>query len=532
VSVPNPQAAKRRDWWRAAVGYEVYLRSFADGDGDGVGDLRGLLAHLEHLAWLGIDLVWITPFYPSPMADHGYDITDHCEVDPRYGTLGDLDAVIAAAHELGMRVVIDLVANHTSDQHPWFRASLAELHGSYRGYYLWRDGDADGGPPNNWVSYFGGPAWSRDPSSGQWWAHLFLPQQPDLDWSSPHVAAAFDRIVDFWLRRAVDGFRIDVAQGLSKHASLADNPRRSDPMPDDGPRQAFERFEHRYDIGQPENVAIFERWRALTEPYDAVLIGEVYLEPEAIGPYLRGHGLDLAFSFAFVDLPWDATAVSDALRATLRHLGPGSCWTQASHDEPRPPTRFGAGAVGRARALAITTLLAGMPGPLVLYQGEELGLEDGAVPADAAVDPMGGRDGCRTPIPWSTGPAWGFTTGRPWLPMDSWTASDTVEAQRDDSSSSLHRHRALLSTRRRIDQDAPVTWLGGSSIVAYRRADHLVAACVSDEPEVLEVPSGTWAIVFSTHATRRSTEVAGPSIGLRPAEAVILERRPAGSRSG
>lgn len=512
-------------WWSSAVGYEVYLRSFADSDGDGVGDLRGVRQRLDHLAWLGVDLLWITPFYPSPMADHGYDVSDHCAVDPRYGDEADVVALVREANALGIRVVIDLVPNHTSDRHPWFVASRdpADPH---RRYYLWRDGAVDGGPPNNWVSYFGGPAWTWDPHTRQWWGHLFLPEQPDLDWSNEAVRREFDDIIRWWLDRGVDGFRVDVAQGLSKHPSMADNPRRAHPPAGEGPRAAFEAYEHRFDIGQPDNREIFERWRKLVDPYDGVLIGEVYLEPEAIGRYLDGQGLHLAFSFAFVDLPWDAGAVRAALSETLATMGSGACWTQTSHDEPRPPTRFGGGSGGRARALAVTTLLAGMPGPLVLYQGEELGLEDGIVAPTEAVDPMGGRDGCRTPMPWVPEPGWGFTTGTPWLPFGGRTPADTVAVQVADERSPLHRHRALVAARRRIDPAADVRWIGSDPVVAFRRGDRVVAACVGDEPATVDLGSLHWAVDFSTDPDRPvGTRSTGP-LELAPTEAIIVVAPP------
>ena len=512
-------------WWQRANGYEVYLRSFADADGDGIGDLRGLLSRLDHLAWLGIDLLWITPFYPSPMADHGYDIADHAAVDPRYGTLDELEAVIDAAHHRGIRVVIDLVPNHTSDQHRWFQAGLHDPSDPHRSYYLWRDGKPDGTPPNNWVSYFGGPAWTLDPASGQWWAHLFLPEQPDLDWSNPAVQQEFDAIVEGWLELGIDGFRVDVAQGLAKHPSMADNPRRTDSPPGDDPRSAFQAFEHRYDIGQPESLEIFERWRRLAAAHDAVLIGEVYLDAEAVGPYLTGTGLHLAFSFDFVALAWDPHEVRAAMQATMAHLGGGACWTQTSHDEPRPPTRFGGGDQGRARALAVTTLLAGMPGPFVLYQGEELGLEDGHVPADRIVDAMGGsRDGCRTPIPWTPEPGWGFTAGEPWLPFGDRSPEDTVAVQRDDERSWLHRHRQLLAVRRQLDASAPVEWLADGPVVAYRRGDAVVAAAISDSAHPLALPGGSWEVAFSSDPDRPVTTPLTGSARLAAAEALVLRQ--------
>ncbi|MFP5254847.1 MAG: alpha-amylase family glycosyl hydrolase [Acidimicrobiia bacterium] len=524
MSRPGP-GGEQPPWWVGAAGYEVYLRSFADGDGDGVGDLRGLRDRLAHLAWLGVDFVWITPFYPSPMADHGYDITDHTDVDPRYGTLADIDAVIDEAHRLGLRVVIDLVPNHTSDQHPWFRASRSDPTGPFGDWYHWHPGRGGDEAPNNWRSYFGGSAWSRDPERGAWYCHLFLPQQPDLNWATPAVADAFDEILRFWLRRGVDGFRVDVAQGLAKDPAYRDNPPAAMPTPGPGPRAEWGGQEHRYDIAQPGALAVFRRWHEGVADSGALLLGEVYLpEPAEVAPYVAGDGLDVAFSFAFASLRWDAEEVRQALRSTLIHLGERACWTQTSHDEPRPPTRFGGGARGQARARAVTTLLAGMPGLFVLYQGEELGLEDATVPAERAQDPLGDRDGCRTPLPWSNDPpGWGFTTASDsWLPVGDRQAGDTVAAQRGNPRSALHLHRRLLEVRRRIRPDAPVRWVGAGPVVAYARGDHQVAAAIDDAPLTHDPGPGTWRVVLSTDPDRELGPT-GP-LTLAPAEAVVLER--------
>ncbi len=513
-------------WWRDAAAYEIYLRSFADADGDGVGDLRGVHDRLEHLAWLGVDLIWITPFYPSPMADHGYDVADHMAVDPRYGSLADLDALVGRAHELGMRVLIDLVPNHTSDRHPWFQASRADPDGPHRSWYRWHDPGTDGGPPNNWLSYFGGPAWSYDAASGQWWGHMFLPEQPDLRWEEPAVAAAFDEILRFWLARGVDGFRIDVAQGLAKDPSLADNPPAPDAPTGEGTRQRWASQQHLHDIAQPQALDIFRRWNRVVAPHEALLLGEVYLEDTAeIARYLAGDGLHLAFTIAFTSLPWDAEALRGALAHTWEHLGEGACWTQTSHDEQRPPTRYGGGERGRQRSLAVTTLLAGMPGPLMLYQGEELGLEDGAVAPSAMQDPAGERDGCRTPLPWEPGPGWGFTSApEPWLPFGDRRPADTAAVQRGDERSPLHRYRRLLEVRRDLDPASPPSWLGRGAVVAYQRGDHLIAAAVDDVARKLDLPPGAWRIAFSTDPDRAEGAVEAATLELAPAEAVILAR--------
>jgi alpha-glucosidase len=270
-------------WWSDAVGYEVYLRSFADSDGDGIGDLAGLTGRLDHLADLGVDIVWVTPFYPSPMADFGYDVADYLDVDPRFGTLADFDRLVEAVHARGMRLIVDLVPNHTSDQHEWFRSALEGPDSPHRDFYLWRDPAPDGGPPNNWRSHFGGPAWTLDESSGQYWCHLFLPEQPDLNWANPAVHAAFQDIIGFWLDRGVDGFRIDVAHSLVKDPSFADNPVLVEVAAGASPLEAFRALRHDHDLDQPGTLDIYREWHELTAPRGAMLLGEVYLDSADLG---------------------------------------------------------------------------------------------------------------------------------------------------------------------------------------------------------------------------------------------------------
>ncbi len=543
----HPDAVDVR-WWHDAVGYEVYIRSFADGDGDGIGDLHGLVERLDHIADLGATLVWVTPIYPSPMADFGYDVADYCGVNPIYGDLDVFDRLVAEAHDRGLKVVVDIVPNHTSDQHPWFVDARSGPDSDYRDYYIWRDPAPDGGPPNNWVSYFGGPAWTFDPASNQYYLHLFLPEQPDLDWANPAVADAFDDVLRFWLDRGIDGFRIDVAQAMGKDGQLRSNPQIG-PWDDTAPRwQQWDAFDHRHDILQPSTLDIFRRWNKVVEPYDALLLGETYVfDAGDLARLLPGEGLHVGFWFELMHVGWSAQDVRNAIAAPLERVADRRSigWALASHDEQRPPTRFAPAAddtqtgegsrdgadLGRRRALALTTLLFGLPGLPVLYQGEELGLVDGEVSDERRADPVGAdvtlsRDGCRTPMPWDRGPGHGFSTATDtWLPMGGRTDDDSAAAQRDDPTSSFSAYRALVKARRETPEllEPDLSWLDRDGetwphVVAYERGSVVVAANIGSEPIELTGIDGT--IVFSTAG--RSGEFVDPT--LEPADAVIVRR--------
>jgi len=518
-------------WWRDAVGYEVYIRSFADGDGDGVGDLIGLHRRLDHLAWLGVDIVWITPFYPSPMADFGYDVSDYCGVDPVFGTLDDFDRVVERAQELGLRVMVDLVPNHTSDQHPWFVDARSGRDAGHRDWYVWRDPAPGGGPPNNWVSHFGGPAWTLDEATGQYYMHLFLPEQPDLNWANPAVADAFDDVMRFWLDRGVAGFRIDVAHSLVEDPDYRDNPVLR-PLTDDmSPRQAFASFDHSYDLDQAAVFAIYRRWNRLVHPYDAALLGEVYLtDAGRVGRYVEPGRLHLAFYFKAMHIGWEYSALAALLRDGYEAAGGGVAWVQSSHDDPRPATRFGGDDAGRERALVLSTLYAGLPGMVFLYQGEELGLTDGAVPPEQSADPAGtrninpadSRDGCRTPMPWAPVDGFGFTDAgvEPWLPFGGRSATDTVEVQSAEPASWLHRYRRLLEVRRRLGVSGPVEWLPSdeaSALLGYRRGSTMVVANVSDQPVHFDPPAGSWEVTYLTNVAEDQL--------LAPRSAAIMSER-------
>ncbi len=499
-----------RRWWSGRVGYEVYLRSFADADGDGVGDLLGLAERLEYLDWLGVDLLWITPCFPSPLADHGYDVADYTRVAEEYGGDAGLARVLDEAHARDMRVLLDLVPNHTSWEHPWFRASRSSRSDPKRDWYLWRDSAPDGGPPNNWVSHFGGPAWTYDEATEQWWCHLFLPEQPDLNWANPEVAEAFEGLIADWLDRGVDGFRIDVAHALVKHPDLPDLPPAAHPgevTPGDL-LSVFDQFDHVYDTNRPGVLEVYRRWRAVAEPRDGLLLGEVYLtDADTLAPYVVDQdGLHLAFWFAPLDLTWEAAEVRKVLAAGAGIAEGSVAWITSSHDVSRAATRLGS----PRRALVLATLQHGLPGVPFLYQGEELGLTDVVVDPSQAEDPIAvragahlrSRDVCRTPLPWAPGPGLGFTTAeRPWLPMGPRREAETVAVQREDPGSWLPRYRALVALRKTEPDlvDAPLVWIDdvADDVVAYRRGRLLVAANLGAEPATVEV-GGAVGIVFAS----------------------------------
>ena len=499
-----------RPWWHGCTGYEIYIRSFADSDGDGIGDLAGITDKLDYLSDLGIDFIWVTPFYPSPMADWGYDVADFCDVDPGFGSMGDLDGLVDAAHERSIRVVVDVVPNHTSHQHAWFRAALSDPDGPFRDHYIWRDPAADGGPPNNWVGYFGGPAWTLDEASGQYYLHLFLPEQPDLNWRNPVVHEEFDRIIRFWLDRGVDGFRVDVAGGLVKDAYLRSNPEVGVWNPAGTRWEQWDAFEHLYDVFQPESLEIFRRGRAIVDDYGAWLMGETYtLEPEGLAALVPGDGLHGGFWFEPMHIEWDVKQIRKALVRPVDLLGDRLLWATSSHDMPRSPTRLGGGDLGRARTLALNVLFSCLPGVPVLYQGEELGLVDGSVPVSAKLDPVGpagdvaaGRDGCRTPMPWYPGSQNGFTEGTPWLSSSARDDAETVEVQTRESGSWHDLYRALLGAKKEIGPltGEDVHWEDGGEgpVVHYRRGPISVAANTS--PEALTVQDVEQAeLVFGTN---------------------------------
>lgn len=460
-------------WWRDAVCYEIYPRSFADSDGDGVGDLPGATARLDHVRRLGVDAVWITPFYPSPLADGGYDIADHTGVAPDLGTPADFRALVERAHALDIKVLVDLVPNHTSNRHPWFREALAAGPGSRaRERYIFRPGRGQAGelPPNDWQSAFGGPAWSRvtaqDGRQSEWYLHLHAPQQPDLNWRDPEVVADFERILKHWLDRGVDGFRVDVAHTLFK----------ADGLPDAGPGQHKDIHRNHlmpyYD--QEELHPLFRDWRALLDshpaPAAAVAPGERVMVAEAgifdrerLARYVSPGEMQQTFNFAFLECPWDGAAIREVVEqsvASMQAVGAPVTWVLSSHDAVRPVTRYGGGRAGERRARAAALLMLALPGAAYVYQGEELGLPQAELPDDRLRDPLWersghqerGRDGCRVPLPWEGDAApYGFSTAAPqdcWFPQPADWAGLTARAQEDDGDSMLALYRKALRLRR------------------------------------------------------------------------------------
>ncbi|MET0881933.1 MAG: glycoside hydrolase family 13 protein [Acidimicrobiales bacterium] len=475
-------------WWREAVIYEIYVRSFADADGDGIGDLAGIRSRLPALVDLGVDAIWLTPFYPSPQADGGYDVADPCAVDPRFGTMADFDALLATAHELGLRLLVDIVPNHTSVEHPWFRAALAGGPGSpARDRYWFRPGRGPAGdePPNDWQSVFGGPAWTRitepDGQPGPWYLHLFAPEQPDLDWTRTEVRDGFESILAFWLDRGVDGFRIDVAHGLVKDPELADIAGRF--------AHAGVAAEGHPHWDRDEVHDIYRGWRRLIDTYpgDRIFVAEAYLgSARRLARYVRPDELHTAFNFDLLLAPWDATALTDAIDESitgLTEVGATPTWVLSNHDMVRHVTRYGGGDLGRRRARAAALLLLALPGAAYLYQGEELGLPEVTdLPDDALQDPTflrsggreRGRDGCRVPLPWAGDePSYGFGPGpAAWLPHPADWAALTREQQVADADSMLHLYRSALALRRDLPSlgAGPFAWAEGPpGVVTFHR---------------------------------------------------------------
>jgi alpha-glucosidase len=498
--------AQGEAWWRSAVIYQIYPRSFADSNGDGIGDLNGVRSRLRYLANLGVDAIWLSPFYPSPQADGGYDVADYRDVDPIFGTLDDARALIGEAHQHGLRIIIDLVPNHTSDQHPWFRAALAAGPGSpERARYLFRDGrGVDGSqPPNNWTSNFGGPAWTRVPD-GQWYLHLFAREQPDLDWTNPEVIAEFESILRFWLDAGVDGFRIDVAHGLAKDPDLTDLA--------EGVSGEMLTMNHTNDHphwDRDEVHEVYRGWRRVIDGYgkDRVFCAEAWVpNPDRLAQYLRSDELQTAFNFNFLAADWDPTQVRLVIEQTLQQLADvdaPATWVLSNHDVIRHPTRLGGDDLGRRRAKAATLLMLALPGGAYLYQGEELGLPEVLdIPDHARQDPIFfrsggqrvGRDGCRVPLPWSGNrPPFGFSRAdaQPWLPQPADWAEHTEERQDADPDSTLSFYRRALRARRFNPNfhTAALDWIDApDGMLAFHRGPSL--ACVlnyTDEP--MELPT-------------------------------------------
>jgi alpha-glucosidase len=510
-----------QEWWRHAVTYQIYPRSFADADGDGVGDMAGVTSRLPYLRDLGVDAIWLSPFYTSPQHDHGYDVADYCDVDPLFGTLADADKMIAQAHDLGLKVIVDLVPNHSSTEHAWFQAALAAGPGSpERARYIFRDSPAGapaGTPPNNWNSVFGGIAWTQVPGRqgerDQWYLHLFDSSQPDFDWRNPEVGDMFVDVLRFWLDRGADGFRVDVAHGLFKEESLRDQVVEEGEIPSSESMESASsgsmvertlRDEPMWD--QPEVHDVYRRWHDVLAEYDGdrMFVAEAWTQtPESMARYIRPDEFSQAFNFAWLLASWSAAQFSDVITGTMDAVGSVSgspTWVLSNHDVERHVSRYGGGELGLARGKAATMAMLALPGSAYVYQGEELGLEQVEVADEFKQDPFfirtgeGGRDGCRVPIPWSgTAAPYGFGPGggQPWIPQPADWASVTVAAEEADSDSTLSFYRAALAVRRTFATTAgdAVEMLDlGVDVLAFRRGPVTVVLNCGTDPVAL--PAG------------------------------------------
>ena len=506
-----------KPWWQTGVIYQIYPRSFADSDGDGTGDLRGVAAHLDHLndgtpRSLGVDAIWLSPFFPSPGFDFGYDVSDYCAIDPLFGTMEDFDRLVMEAHRRGIRIVLDLVLNHTSHLHPWFAEGRSSRENTKRDWYLWQDAGRLGGAPNNWESVFGGKAWKWDPRTRQYYYHMFLEQQPDLNWRNPKVRQAVGDVFRFWLDRGVDGFRLDVVNAYFKDSMLRNNP------PALGIR-GYERQKHIYDKDQPELLGVYREIRSILDSYgERMAVGEVMGSMAEAVRYCQDGLLPMAFNFDFTNQRWSPRGFLRSVKEYERALTDGGwpCYVLSNHDVVRHATRYG-GRAPEARAKVAAALLLTLRGTPFLYQGEEIGMREGKIRREEIQDPPGkrywpfykGRDGCRTPIPWNASAGAGFTTGEPWLPINPDYREVNVEAQRDDPDSMLSFYRNLIWLRKKNPAlqsgDFRSVIVHPNRAMAYLRTAKsktvLVALNFFDSPQKValqETMPGSWRLLLST----------------------------------
>ncbi len=539
-----------RPWWQTAVIYQIYPRSFQDSNADGIGDLEGIRRRLGYLRDLGVDAVWLSPFYKSPMKDFGYDVADYCDVDPIFGTLADFDRLLEEAHRLGLKLIIDFVPNHTSDQHPWFLESRSSRDNPKRDWYVWRDPAPDGGPPNNWMAYFGGPAWTFDPHTGQYYLHQFLPEQPDLNWRNPAVRQAVYEAMRFWLRRGVDGFRVDVMWLLVEDAEFRDEP--ENPAWKEGEWDRG-RHIHIYMEDQPETREIVQEMRAVLEEFttpgnERMMVGEIYLPYDQLMPYYgtaERPGCHLPFNFHLIFRGmnhWTAENIRHIVEEYEASLPPWATpnWVLGNHDQHRLASR-----IGHAQARVAAMMLFSLRGSPTWYYGDEIGMVDGIIPPEKIQDPAAlrqknvhgehgldpGRDPERTPMQWTPHAYAGFSTVEPWLPINPdylpppAGAGRNVEAQDADSESMLTLVRTLLVVRR----ETPAllggdykTYKSPEGVFAYLRGGEvLVALNFTSDPQRLSVPAGE--ILLSTHLDRYGA--VGGVLELRPDEGVIVKLR-------
>jgi alpha-glucosidase len=521
-------------WWKRGIIYQVYPRSFQDSNGDGIGDLNGLRRRLDYLQWLGVDAIWICPIYPSPMADLGYDIADYCEIDPLFGTLEEFDELVHDAHRRELKIILDYVPNHTSVAHPWFQESRTSRTNSKRDWYIWLDGKPGGGPPNNWISQFGGSAWTLDPITNQYYLHSFLSQQPDLNWRNREVRQAMFKVLQFWLDRGVDGFRVDVLWLLIKDAAFRDNP--TNPMYR-STQPAIDRYLSLYNADQPEIHEVVAQMRAVLDRYsDSVLIGEIYLPFNRLVAYYGENlkGAQLPFNFALIHAAWNAQEIARLIAEYEKALPTGGWpnWVLGNHDQPRIAARVG-GPQARVAALLLLTLR----GTPTMYYGDELGLARTMVPAEFTRDlweknePGLGvsRDPWRTPLPWDASTNAGFTTGRPWLPLESTYRTKNVKLLRLQYDSLLMLYHRLIQIRKSHRAltigDACVIGAEDNVLVYERSHDTekiVVALNFSDNDRILRRSSFAGStLILSSYMDRE-----GPvsELKLRGNEGVLLRR--------
>ncbi|RPE71710.1 alpha-glucosidase [Pacificibacter maritimus] len=545
MNAPTPTTFTRDpDWWRGAVIYQIYPRSFQDSTGDGIGDLAGIVKRLPYIASLGVDAIWISPFFTSPMKDFGYDVSDYCDVDPMFGALSDFDAVIEAAHANGVKVLIDLVMSHTSDQHPWFAESRAATPNDKSNWYVWADAKPDGTPPNNWLSIFGGPAWHWDAGRMQYYLHNFLTSQPDLNFHEPAVQTAMLDVAKFWLERGVDGFRLDTINFYMHDEELRDNPvlpvekRNSNIAPAVNP---YNWQEHVYSKNHPKNVEFLRKLRAVMQPYNAAAVGEVgdaQRGLEILGQYTKGDDL-MHMCYAFELLSGDkpsADYIKDVMDHVEKVASEGwACWAYSNHDVVRHPTRWG---LNDDAMRCFTTLMMCLKGSACIYQGEELGLPEADVAFEDLQDPYGiefwpefkGRDGCRTPMVWEkTNQNGGFSDAdKPWLPVSSEHLKTTVADLEGDDSAILAHYRHAIALRQnnaalKSGASTPLSVDQNCLVFTRSNADSEIycAFNMSDETATLTAPSGDWTAVDTALKT---VAVDGGTVTLGPWQVCLLQR--------
>jgi len=528
--------AHKRAWWERGIIYQIYPRSFKDSDGNGIGDLRGIYEKLDYLQWLGVDAVWISPVYPSPMKDFGYDVSNYTDIDPIFGTMADFHALEDEIHRRSLKLIMDFVPNHTSDQHPWFIESRSSRDNPKRDWYIWCDPAPEGGPPNNWLSNFGGSAWTFDERTGQYYYHSFLPEQPDVNWRNPDLMHAMFDVLRFWLDRGVDGFRVDVIYHIVKDEHFRDNPPNPDYQPGENP---YHEFLSTYTADRPEVHDIIAGMREVLDAYrDRVLIGEIYLPLERLVAYYgaSGRGTHLPFNFQLIQLPWHAQVIREAIdnyEAALPEYGWPN-WVLGNHDKPRLASR-----VGPAQARIAAMLLLTLRGTPTLYYGDEIGMHNVPIPPEKVQDPfeknvpgMGlGRDPARTPMQWDATEHAGFSQAEPWLPVGKDYRTVNVEVERNDPHSMLTLYHELIALRRR----EPALAVGSYSsvpapheLLAYRRQHGnrqlMIVLNFGHNPHGFEYSSslGRGTIVLSTHLDRQGEAVHG-RLSLRGDEGVVIQ---------